>query len=270
MIARYAAKVSPLLAVVVVAAAPFATPSSLEAKDQSKSGKVIPLPDADRAVLAQYLGNAVVGQAIEAFPIDKPTDYIGLEATQTEWVKRVHGNDTGKISKIEITALDRPGRIAWKLQTSSEVLFGEQDASGNLVQHSSQDMTQSVLSRYDPPEPILVKGMEPGAHVRYTVNVAVYDLSHPKDETHSGALNMMYTYIGAYKVTVPAGTYDTVLFRWDYSGKVGPATVKDSQYWFMAKGIGPVATIERKDISAFLIYNDDSKAADVLTKLEAK
>jgi hypothetical protein len=259
---RFDLRAAPVLGALLVGA----ISAPLDAKDPSISGKVIPLPDTDRAVLEQYFGSGVIGEPIEALPISNPTEYIGLEQTQTEWIRRVHGNDSGKVSKMEITALDRPGRVAWKLRTSTEVLFGEQDGSGNLVQHSSQDTTQSVLSRYDPPEPLLVKGMDPGSHVRYTVSVGVYDLSNPKNETHSGALNMTYTYIGAYKVTVPAGTYDAVLFRWDYNGKVGPATVQDSQYWFLAKGIGPVATVNRKDISAFLIYNDDSKVADVLTK----
>ena len=49
-----------------------------------------------------------------------------------------------------------------------------------------------------------------------------------------------------------------------YDGKVGPAKVKDSQYWFLAEGVGPVARIDKKDISAMLIYRDKSKIAGVL------
>ena len=243
-----------------------AVAAPLIARDPIAKGIVIQLPNDDRALIEQYLGQGVVGDAIEALPIDDPTSYIDVTHDQTERVKRVSGDDAGTISNVEISVLDRPGRVAWKLRTPNEVLFGELDGSGSLVQHSSQDLTQSVLSRYSPPEPMLTKGMAPGASVKSDIQVAVYDLSNTSQETHSGQLALTYTYVGAYKVTVPAGTYDTVLFKWDYDGKVGPASVKDVQYWFYAKGVGPVAMINRQDVSAFLIYNKDTKGGDVLLK----
>ncbi len=51
-----------------------------------------------------------------------------------------------------------------------------------------------------------------------------------------------------------------------YDGKVGPARVKDDQYWFFADGVGPVARIDKKDISAMLVYRDKSKVAGVLVE----
>lgn len=250
------------LAIVLV----VSTAGPLVAGDGKTHGTIIPLPDTDRTVLEQYFGRGVIGDPIEALPIDDPTEYVGLENTQVQWVKRVYGNDIGHVAEVEISALNRPGRDAWKMRTSTAVLFGEQDPAGSLVQHTSEDLTQGVLSRYDPPEPILAKGIRPGDSLKHRINVGVYDLSNTKDETHSGYLDLTYTYVGAYKITVPAGTFDSVLFRWDYDGKVGPASVKDSQYWFFVKGIGPAATISRQNISAFLIYNVNTKTADVLIK----
>lgn len=255
---------APLLGGVLALA--IAGPLGAGDTPKSAGGKIIPLPDEDRQLIEQYLGEGVVGRPIGALPIDKPTQWIGLENTQREWVKRVHGDNVGSTSELVITALDRPGRIAWKLQRSTGTDFGQQDGQGNLVEHSSQDLTQSVISRYTPPEPILRKGMEPGSSVQLTINVGVYDLSNPSQESHSGQLNLTYSYVGAYEITVPAGTYDAVLMKWDYDGKVGPASVKDTQYWFFVKGIGPAATIDKQDISAFLVYNVNTKNADVLVR----
>jgi hypothetical protein len=65
-------------------------------------------------------------------------------------------------------------------------------------------------------------------------------------------------------VTVPAGTYDAALLKWDYDGSVGPASVQDTQYRFLAKDVGIVASIEKKKISALLLYHDNSNTGRVL------
>jgi len=59
--------------------------------------------------------------------------------------------------------------------------------------------------------------------------VNVYDLGDPKKVSHSGSLDVIYSYLGTYRVTVPAGSYDAALVKWSYSGKIGPANIKDSQ-----------------------------------------
>lgn len=41
-----------------------------------------------------------------------------------------------------------------------------------------------------------------------------------------------YTYVGSYRMTVPAGTFNSILFRLDYQGKVGPAHVKYTAWYF--------------------------------------
>jgi hypothetical protein len=95
--------------------------------------------------------------------------------------------------------------------------------------------------------------------------VAVYDLSDLRTASHSGSLDVTYTYVGTYRVTVPAGTYDA-LIKWDYEGKVGPATISDSQYRFLAPGAGMVAMIQIRSISALLIYNDHTKKGKLLER----
>ena len=90
------------------------------------------------------------------------------------------------------------------------------------------------------------------------------DLSDPTEIDHKGSLDITYTYIGAYKVTVPAGSYDAALIRWDYKGSVGPADVEETLYRFIAPGAGMVAMIESRHISAMLIYNDKTKLGKLL------
>ncbi len=77
---------------------------------------------------------------------------------------------------------------------------------------------------------------------------------------------MTYSYLGAHEVTVPAGTYNATLIKWVYKGKVGPARIEDTQDRFMAEDVGVVAMVDKKDISALLIYRDQSKYGKVLVK----
>ena len=92
----------------------------------------------------------------------------------------------------------------------------------------------------------------------------VYDLSDPQEVSYEGSLHLTYSYIGAFKVSVPAGEYEAALIKWDFKGKVGPASIEDTQYRFLANDVGAVAMIEKKNISAFLVYQDDSKFGKVL------
>jgi hypothetical protein len=97
-----------------------------------------------------------------------------------------------------------------------------------------------------------------------TIKVNVYDLDDPDDLEHKGSLDLTLTYVGASRVTVPAGTFDAALLRWDYKGKVGPASVDDIQVRFLAKDVGMVAAAEKLDVAAFLVYNDNTKVGKVL------
>ena len=121
-----------------------------------------------------------------------------------------------------------------------------------------------MLTRYNPPEPLLIAGMNAGDTRTITINVKVDDLNDPEDLEHKGTINLTFTYVGAYKVTVPAGTLDAALLRWDYKGKVGPASIEDIQVRFVAPDVGMVAMADKRDIAAMLVYNDHSKVGKVL------
>jgi hypothetical protein len=76
--------------------------------------------------------------------------------------------------------------------------------------------------------------------------------------------NVTLTYVGAYRVTVPAGTFDAAPLKWDFKGKIGRASVEDIQARFAPCGM--VAAAEKYDVAAFLIYNDNTKVGKILAQ----
>jgi hypothetical protein len=223
----------------------------------------IPLPQADRTALEQVLGSGVVGEPVAASPLAAAD--IPLRAGT--WVYQVvAGKQQGQTEDDVLSQLQRdPPGASWKLQTGSKDLaFIQLGAAQDIAVLSEQDTDQGVITRFAPAEPILIPGMNPGDSKNVTIDVKVYDLSSPDEVSHSGSLNLEYSYIGAYKVTVPAGSYEAALLRWVYDGSVGPASVKDTQYRFIAKDVGVVASIEKKKISALLLYHDNSNTGRVL------
>jgi hypothetical protein len=229
------------------------------------AAETIPLPQDDRAALEQLLGTGVIGDPVDASPLS--TAEIPLrEGTWTYQI--VAGNKQGQTENDVLTKLERdPSGASWQVETGSKDLaFVETGPDDNIAILSEQDTDQGVITRFSPAEPILINGMNPGDNQNVTLAVNVYDLSDPQEVSHSGSLQLAFSYVGAYRVTVPAGSYDAMLLKWVYDGSVGPASVKDTQYRFIAKDVGIVASIEKKRISALLLYHDNSNTGRVLTK----
>jgi hypothetical protein len=227
------------------------------------AAETIPLPQDDAAVLEELLGSGVVGNPVDAVPL-APADIPLRQGTWTYQV--VAGKKQGQTENDVVTKLDRdPSGASWKVQTgSNDTAFIQAGPDGNIAILSEQDTDQGVITRFSPAEPILTNGMRPGDSQNVTIAVNVYDLSSPQEVSHSGSLNLEFTYIGAYQVTVPAGSYDAMLLKWVYDGSVGPASVKDTQYRLIAKDVGIVASIEKKRVSALLLYHDNSNTGRVL------
>jgi hypothetical protein len=225
----------------------------------------IPLPNADRTALEQLLGSGVVGDPVAAGPL-AAADIPLREGTWTYQV--VAGKKKGENQDDVLTQLQRdPSGASWKIEMGAKDLaFIQLGADQNVAVVSEQDTDQGVITRFSPAEPILTIGMNPGDSKKVTIGVKVYDLSSPNEVSHSGSLDLEYSYIGAYKVTVPAGSYEAALLRWDYDGSVGPASVQDTQYRLVAKDVGVVASIDKKKISALLLYHDNSSTGRVLLK----
>lgn len=228
-----------------------------------------PLSDEDQKTLDQYLGRNLVGEAIAAPALTNGlNDLISLHDGLAWQMRVVSRKKAGEIELGSAGLLNRPGGSAFRfdLGDGRNVLFGQLDQKGNLLCYASQDNQEGVISRFTPAQPIFLAGMSPGQIQVTNSRVSVADLSQPDVQTHSGQLNIEFQYMGAYRLRVPAGTIDTVLFITRLKGKVGPATVDDTIYRFFAKNSGPVAVVETNDVSALLVYHEKTRIGKVLVK----
>jgi hypothetical protein len=229
-----------------------------------------PLPDEDRQTLNEYLGDGVVGEAISSPALSHGfSDLIALHDGIGWRLRVISGKGKGKEECGSARLLHRPdGGGGFRLDTGDgrNVLFGQLDAKGSFVCYASQDNQEGVISRFSPPQPILLAGLAPGEVRTFASDVSVADLSQPGVETHSGRLNIEFTYMGAFRMRVPAGTIDAVLMKTRLTGKIGPANVQDTIYRFFARNSGPVAIVETEDVSAVLIYQEKTRVGKVLVE----
>ena len=231
----------------------------------AQSGPTTPLPDEDRRAIETYLGTGVVGQAIPAPEIADTHRYLAANPSAREF-RLVSGPDAGQTERHQPTLLKRDGGgTTWRYDAGGKfVYFLIGKANGDYVMTGVQDTEGGTITKYSPSEPFMLQGLTPGEERNVKLGIMVFDLSNPDEQTHEGTLDVNYRYIGAYKVKVPAGSFDAVLMKWTFKGKVGPASVDDTQYRFFAPDVGIVAGVEQLDVSALLIYNRHTKIARVL------
>jgi hypothetical protein len=232
------------------------------------SGSIIPLPGADRQEIEKLLGKGIIGEAQPAMPLGSPESYLPPKGSSMTYQVVEKNKKTSEAHKLEDTT-DASLAPGWHYSVEKAgAAFFQKASDGSLHTVAEQDLGNKVLSRFSPGEPMIIPGLKPGESRKSTLQVAVYDLSDLKKVSHSGSLDVTYTYVGTYRVTVPAGTYDAALIRWDYAGEIGPADIKDSQYRFLAPGAGMVAMVQIRSISAMLIYNDHTKRGKILQGLQ--
>jgi hypothetical protein len=233
-----------------------------------------PLPEEDRQTLNEYLGSDVVGEALPTVPlVHGIEDFISVRDGIAWRMKVTAGKGEGTTQSGSERILHRPGdetRIRIDTGDGRNVLFGQVDPNGSLICYASQDNQEGVISRFTPAQPILLAGMAPGETRKFASDVSVSDLSSSDVETHHGRLNIEFTYMGVYRLRVPAGEFDAVLVKARMTGKIGPADVEDTIYRFFAKGHGFVAQVETEDVSAVLIYHEKTRIGKVLVESNIK
>jgi len=229
-------------------------------------GVILPLPVEDQQKITAKLGPGVVGNALPSQQITDSSSYFPLRARALTY-QVTAGSNAGQTQTLGLKKVDRPnGQSAWRFQfTPSLAGFLRQTSTGDLIMPAVADAGEGVVVVSTPANPFIANGMQPGETRSYSQQVSVNYLDDPTDQRYSGSLNGTYTYVGTYQVTVPAGTYQAVLFRVKFEGRVGPAHTRDTQYNFFAPGIGVVAMITQEDIKAFWIYNVDTSTGKILT-----
>ena len=231
------------------------------------AGPIIPLSDGDRAQLEALLGKGVVGEALPSAPMKSTESYLPRAGrTLTYQVVTQGEKPTIEIHEIAETT-DAAFKPGWHYSVGDAgEMFIQKDPAGRAVTNAEKDLDKKVLSRFIPGDPLVPSGLQPGQSVTSSHRVEVYDLSNLTEVSHSGSLDVTYSHLGTFCVTVPAGSYDAALVKWSYSGKIGPANIKDSQYRFLAPNVGMVAMIQIRSISALLIYNDHTKRGKLLAR----
>jgi hypothetical protein len=233
--------------------------------DSALADATIPLSSADRAQLDKYLGAGVVGDPVAATALLAAEKYLPPQGTAMSYrVLEADEKPRTETHKVEKTS-DPQFAPGWRYVADPiGAIFIQNTSDGGAVLAGEQDFEEKVLSRFTPGQPLVIAGLMPGEGRRVTVKVAVSDLSDPTEIDHEGSLDITYTYLGAYKVTVPAGSFEAALIRWDYKGSVGPADIEETLYRFIAPGAGMVAMVDKRHISAMLIYNDKTKLGKLL------
>jgi len=237
----------------------------LTAASARADGVVLPLPPEDQQRITAQLGPGVVGKALPSKPIDDTSIYFPLrDKAQTYQVTA--GSNAGNTQTLGLVRSNRPnGQQAWRFQfTPSLAGFLRKTPGGDLIMPAVSDSGEGVVVVSTPANPFLAQGIKPGETRSYSQQVSVNYLDDPSDQEYSGSLTGTYTYVGTYQVTVPAGTYEAVLFRVKFQGKVGPAHTQDTQYNLFAPGVGVIAMITQEDVAAFWIFHIDTTTGKVL------
>jgi hypothetical protein len=226
---------------------------------------VLPLPAADAKELTAHLGPGVVGAALPSKPIEDVTQYFPLRERAPSYLVTA-GKNAGATHTLNVAKGKRPnGLPAWRLELAESLAaFLRQTDDGDLIMPAVADSGEGLLIVTTPPNPFLLKGMQPGETRTLSQSVAVNYLDNPTQQDYSGTLTARYTYVGTYQVTVPAGTYAAVLLRLDYEGKIGPAHTEDTAYYLFAPGVGLVAMVSQEDVEAFWIVHIDTTNGKVL------
>ena len=237
--------------------------SAPEARGQ---GPVLPLSAADRQQIAAHLGAGVVGAALPSARITDASTYFPL--VDKIFVFQVtSGSNSGTTQNLGLKQALRPGGpLAWRFQlTPTLAAFINSTPGGDLMMPAVVDSDKGVVVVTTPANPFVLTGMQPGESRSFSQTVAVNYLDDPTKKDWGGSLSATYTYVGTYKVTVPAGAFDAILIRFAYRGKVGPADVVYTAWYFFAPGTGLVAMVNLEDVSAFWIFHIDTTVGKVLS-----
>lgn len=235
----------------------------------ASDGIVIPLPPDDEKEITQQLGAGVVGRALPSQPVTDASKYFPLQERTLIYLVTA-GENTGKLQPLAVAKGKRPdGNPAWRMALSpSQAGFIRQTSTGDLIMPAVSDSGEGVIVFTNPANPFLLNGMQPGETRSLSQSVSVNYLDDPTSQDYSGSLTAEYTYVGTYQVTVPAGTYQAILARSKFEGKIGPAHTKDIAYYFFAPQVGVVAMISQEDVEAFWVVHIDTTSGKVLKSID--
>jgi hypothetical protein len=227
-------------------------------------GPVLPLPATDQQALAANLGAGVVGAALPSEQITDAAAYFPLNE-KTFVFQVTSGSNAGNTQDLVLKKAHRPGGgVAWRFNFAPSLAAFIHPQGADLIMPAISDVSEGVIVVTTPANPFVLTGMKPGGSRSFRQKVSVNYLDDPTKRDWGGRLNATYTYVGTYNVTVPAGAFPAILIRFAYRGKVGPADVTYTAWYFFVRQVGLVAMVNLEDVSAFWIYHNDTTVGKVL------
>jgi len=226
---------------------------------------VVPLPVDARDALAA-LGEGVVGGALPARPIREPAKLRHLEPG-TWTYEIVDGANRGQVQTVVVERVspDDTG-AAWRVVTDGDEIQQLRVTTEHEVLKLSQTDRQSDRSVVYRPGLVLEPGMRAGESKTVETRLVTYKASRPDEIEYEGTLAYTTRYVGAYRVTTPAGRFDARLLEHHYVMRIGPATAENHSYDLYADGVGAIAEVARESVSALWIYRRSSESARVLLR----
>jgi len=235
--------------------------------DTQEQGKIIPLP-LEVAKNLELLGEGVVGKAVPAPDFHDADKMLNIGPGVWKY-KIVAGGKDGALQRTETYSEIEPykGNRSWKRTLGEQYIeYIHLDADGNFVKHSEDAPGLGYTTDFTPGITVPID-LKPGETQTHKSTLRAFKTGERDEEGgYSGKATMEITYVGAYEVTTPAGTWPAMLVETAFTIKIGPADVSDKTYVFVAPGIGRVAEVEVTNISAILVYHAHSKIAKVLSE----
>ena len=226
----------------------------------------------DAREIKKHLPGIVIGPVKEMPPITTAEEWCPLKTTRFTYQRPGEKKTTVEllvktVDRAPGSSIDEPEQ-GWALELpNGTTRYFRSDPKFGIVAPTDLSKGNGLIIRLDPPEPIVHQGAKVNEPVSSKIKVDIYDMHSPKSVAHSGNVTCTWTDLGGWRVKVPMGEFDTHLVRIEYKGSVGPASVDGDKYMFLAKGIGPVAFTDSREISAFLFFSETNQKAGMLTSI---
>lgn len=225
----------------------------------------VPLPAEARDALSP-LGAGVVGEALPARPITDPSRLRHLQPGT--WKYRIlEGARRGEIEtlRVEVEGGGASGEALKMIYGSGEVQHLVLTYDHEVEKLSQLDPGSERLIVYRPGL-VLEPRMRVGESKRVQTQLSTHRGSASAKVEYRGKLDYTITYVGAYRLTTPAGVYDARLLHHEYEMSIGPATARYRSYGFYAEDVGMVAEVSEEKITALLLYRRSDRSARVLAE----
>jgi len=237
---------------------------AVTATGEAEEDHTLDLTAEDRATLTALLGERVIGKAVGARAIEKPVEWYLLDDRVLTY-EVTSGRGAGSTQDHVFHRLESDPPRGSALLGEDALLYLGTATDGTIVIEAEETLGSKMLSRFTPPQPLVPAGMKAGDTTVAETDVSVYRVGRPDRVKLTGALRVTCRYLGAFEVRVPSGRYIAALLKSTFEGKIGPATVHETEYRFLAKRVGTVAMVVKRNNSAVLIYRDRFEVGKVLT-----